>query len=94
MQDPAQSCSEKEAGCSPAPLSAHSLPDILRQVVEMKVNATDDELTELPESQTKFPQLHWGARGQDRGAFGFLIWDSPPRPFKGQTGSPYPAQGL
>lgn len=91
MQDPAQSCLEKEAGCSPAPLSAPALPDILRQAVEMKVNATDDEHAE---SQAKYPQLHRGARGQDRGAFGFQIWDSPPGPFKGQTGSPYPAQGL
>jgi len=72
----------KGAGCSPAPLSAHTCPDILRQVAEMKVNATDDELDELPESQMKFPQLHRGGRGQDRGPFGFLIWDSPPGPFK------------
>lgn len=63
MRDPAQSCWEKEAGCSPAPLSAHALPGILRQVVEMKVNATDDELTEPPESQTKFPKLNRGVRG-------------------------------
>lgn len=94
MRDPAQSCSEEEAGCSPAPLSARSLPDIVRQVVEMKVNATDDELAELPKSQMKFPQLNRGVRGQDRGSFGFLIGDSLPGPFKGQTVSPYPAQGL
>lgn len=94
MRDPAQSCSEKKAGRSPAPLSAHALPDILRQVVEMNINATDDKLTELPKSQRKFPQLHWSVREQNRGAFRLLTWDSPPRPFTGRTRSPYPAQGL
>lgn len=92
MRDPAQSYSEKKAGCPPAPLSAHALPDILRQVLEMNINATDDKFTGLPKSQMKFPQLHWGVREQNRGAFRLLTQDSPPRPFKVQTGSPYPAQ--
>lgn len=92
MRDPAQSYSEKKAGCPPAPLSAHALPDILRQVLEMNINATDDKFTGLPKSQMKSPQLHWGVREQNRGAFRLLTQDSPPRPFKVQTGSPYPAQ--
>lgn len=52
------------------------------------------QMTRLLKSQMKFPQLHWGVREQNRGTFMLLTQDSPPRPFKGQTGSPYPAQRL
>lgn len=86
MGDPAQSCSEKKAGCSPAALSAHALPDILRQVVEMNINATDDKLTGLSKFQMKFPQLHWGVREQNRGAFRLLTQNSPQGLLKDKLG--------